>query len=212
MGGWRSEGVDPAIFANRLMENCKHFVESEGVVDPLELMKLAYRKLITSSGISRGGCTVCLAAVGPKGRLKVANLGDSGLMVLRDSQCIFHSEEQCWRFNTPFQLSAPEGNQPEDSAEGSVQLQQGDVIVMGSDGLFDNLFPKRIAEIVAHAVAQGATPRQIAEQVKEHAFAASLQNNVVSPFQLAAEKHRIRYQGGKPDDITVVVAVVVPPP
>ncbi len=58
----------------------------------------------------------------------------------------------------------------------------------------------------------GATPRQIAEQVKEHAFAASLQSNVVSPFQLAAEKHRIRYQGGKPDDITVVVAVVVPPP
>lgn len=41
-----SEGVDPAVFANKLMQNCKDFVQ-KGVTDPIALMKMAYKTVLT---------------------------------------------------------------------------------------------------------------------------------------------------------------------
>lgn len=41
-------------------------------------------------------------------KLKVANLGDSGLMVLRDRQVVLRTQPQQHFFNCPFQMSCPE--------------------------------------------------------------------------------------------------------
>ena len=71
---------------------------------------------------------------------------------------------QTWQFNTPYQLTGPPkgfpkgfaiGDQPESSAMGKVQVEPGDVVVLGSDGLWDNLFPQQIADIVSAANAEG---------------------------------------------------------
>lgn len=53
----------------------------------------------------------------------------------------------------PLQLSSPSfydsGSRPEDADRGVVQLQAGDVVVAGSDGLWDNLWERRLVEVVA---------------------------------------------------------------
>ena len=52
-----------------------------------------------------GSSTACLAVVdGASGWLTVANLGDSGFVVVRGGQSILRSAEQQHAFNFPFQI------------------------------------------------------------------------------------------------------------
>eukprot|EP00667_Euglena_gracilis_P020716 EG_transcript_22468 len=193
VGSWRKKGVDPSIFSNRLLENAKAWVEKQGNLDPVFIMQKAYAQICKNREVKAGSSTAVIASLmDSDGGLKVANLGDSGLMVVRDEQCVFHMPETVWRFNTPYQLTAPPsswgsqayGDQPDQAAVSSVQLQEGDLVVMGSDGLFDNLFPTEIAQIVAPASAPPSsfwarltrpmlTVRQAAELLRERVFVAS---------------------------------------
>lgn len=74
-----------------------------------------------------------------------ANIGDSGFIVVRKGQIIHRSEEQQHYFNTPFQLSLPPPGQnvlsdSPDSAETlSFPVENGDVILAATDGVFDNV-------------------------------------------------------------------------
>lgn len=56
-------------------------------------------------------------------------------------------------FNTPYQLACPahlpEADRPSDGLSYSSRLQRGDVLVGGSDGLFDNMWDTQLAELVA---------------------------------------------------------------
>jgi hypothetical protein len=54
-------------------------------------------------------------------------------------------------FNYPFQLGAPGGSpsdDPDSAEEVILSVVDGDLIIMASDGLFDNLFDEEIVEIV----------------------------------------------------------------
>lgn len=74
-----------------------------------------------------------------------ANIGDSGFIVVREGQIIHRSEEQQHYFNTPFQLSLPPPGQnvlsdsPESADTLSFPVQNGDVILAATDGVFDNV-------------------------------------------------------------------------
>uniref|UniRef100_A0A7S4GLE4 Protein phosphatase n=1 Tax=Eutreptiella gymnastica TaxID=73025 RepID=A0A7S4GLE4_9EUGL len=229
VGSWRKKGVDPSIFANRLMENAKSYVDTDRDFDPLSVMQKAYSQICKKKEVKAGSSTAVIASmVNNDGLMKVANLGDSGLMVVRDQKCHFLMEEKQWQFNTPYQLTAPPpnwgsspyGDQPEQSAVSSVQLQEGDLVVLGSDGLFDNLFPNEIAEIVSHAnqkhtslftqwMRPALSVKATSELLKERVFVASQDRYRNTPFSQDAEKHGLRYGGGKSDDITVIVAKIM---
>lgn len=60
---------------------------------------------------------VCLALMKPSGKLEVANLGDSGVRVVRNGQIIFASAAQQHMFNMPFQLSHPSIIESPDDAD-----------------------------------------------------------------------------------------------
>jgi serine/threonine protein phosphatase PrpC len=101
-----------------------------------------------------GSSTACVALVSPHTEglvLDVANLGDSGLVVYRAGAAVFrstptHAEPTGY---VPQQLAviparykaggAVESDVARDSAEAHYILQKGDWLVMGSDGLLDNL-------------------------------------------------------------------------
>lgn len=80
-------------------------------------------------------------------RLYTANIGDSGFMVVRRGKVIHKSEEQQHYFNTPFQLSLPPpgyqadvlSDQPDSAITGDFAVEDGDVILVATDGVFDNL-------------------------------------------------------------------------
>lgn len=55
-------------------------------------------------------------------------------------------------FNCPFQLASqkryPEANSPDDADVYEVSLLPGDILVLGSDGLFDNMWDSQLETII----------------------------------------------------------------
>ena len=92
-----------------------------------------------------GGSTACVAIVDPTAALFCgASIGDSGWRIFRGHEVIAESQEQRHSVFTPWQLSKglPGMNVVDDNPdEADVQvhqLQPGDVIVVATDGLWDN--------------------------------------------------------------------------
>ena len=91
-------------------------------------------------------------------------------------------------------------------------MQHNDIIILGSDGLWDNLYDQRIVELVRPFIRDTevlADPELVAEIIANEAEKYSYQQSYLSPFAKGAREHYSDYLGGKPDDITVIVGQVV---
>ncbi|KAF7149598.1 hypothetical protein RHSIM_Rhsim02G0246600 [Rhododendron simsii] len=140
----------------------------------------------------------------------VANVGDSGFMVIREGKEVFKSNIQQRRFNCPYQL----GNKTSSDRPNVAQLYRtpvvpGDVIVMGTDGLLDNMFSEDICHIVKMITESSSEPEQAAWAIAEHAYNNSVDSLAPTPFTQASLMAGKDHLGGKADDITVIVAYVV---
>jgi len=106
-------------------------------------------------------------------KLRAANLGDSGFRVVRGGAVIFASPAQEHFFNCPFQLGYPPLSEDTDTADDAevfdVAVAPGDIVILGSDGLFDNVFDEEIASVATAAVAsvRGAGALSAARAVSE---------------------------------------------
>lgn len=79
------------------------------------------------------------------------------------------------------------------------------MIVVGTDGLFDNLSDSDIASCIAGAKSRHTAARELASE----AFSKSVTRTAETPFALAAtDEYNMWYTGGKQDDITVVIAFI----
>lgn len=77
-------------------------------------------------------------------------------------------------------------------------VEKGDIIIMGSDGLFDNLFDKEILSIVKSQLSTrflSIEPQKISDALAERAkYVSSCKLNVDSPFQVRAVNEGLYYQ------------------
>ncbi|KAH0734083.1 hypothetical protein KY285_009790 [Solanum tuberosum] len=89
-----------------------------------------------------------------------------------------------------------------------IPVAQGDVIITGTDGLFDNLYNNDINAIVVHATRAGLGPQVTAQKIAALARQRAQDKNRQTPFSSAAQEAGFRYYGGKLDDITVVVSYI----
>lgn len=102
-------------------------------------------------------------------------------------------------------------------------MQTGDVVVMGSDGLFDNLWDADLERLVLAATTSETTGQPLGERallclandILSLAEANSQDKMFKSPWSVeCAEQRKVGLlrkmfpKGGKLDDITVVVACV----
>ena len=88
-------------------------------------------------------------------------------------------------------------------------VENGDIVIVGTDGLFDNLSHEYIGQLVQKEVAEkGYDSTRVAEVIGKEAYRLSLDTNHRSPFAIEAMKAGYRFNGGKSDDITVVVGKV----
>ena len=85
----------------------------------------------------------------------------------------------------------------------------GDIVVAGTDGLFDNLHASEIEEVVNRGLDEAHMPQQLACSIAKLALSTSLDSYAISPFTKAAWEVGLDFLGGKIDDITVVVAYIV---
>ena len=110
----------------------------------------------------------------------------------------------------------PHADAPQVAAEATLAMEANDCVIVGTDGLFDNLFDDEIVAIVdKHAgewAAGGASPDHaaaVARDLGQAAHSHSLDEKRNGPFAVNALAHGLRFDGGKPDDITVVVGILV---
>ena len=90
-----------------------------------------------------------------------------------------------------------------------VDVEAGDILIVGTDGLFDNKFENQIKDVAEKSTEEGIDPAQVARAVAESAYQISLDKNATTPFMLASSKSKRHRSSGKVDDITVIVAYIV---
>lgn len=90
----------------------------------------------------------------------------------------------------------------------TIPAAPGDVIVTGTDGLFDNLYNNEVTAVVVHALRAGLGPQVTAQKIAALARQRAQDRNRQTPFSTAAQDAGFRYYGGKLDDITVVVSYI----
>ncbi|KAL8129865.1 hypothetical protein V2J09_019020 [Rumex salicifolius] len=226
VSGWAEKNVDPALFSREIMANASSFVEDNEVFLMPEFqsffMKVNYDPQILlmkahASTTKTGSATVIVAMMERNGTLKIANVGDCGIRIIRKGKLIFSSCPVEHYFDCPYQMSSEPVTQTYlDAVVSSVKLIEGDIIVMGSDGLFDNVFDHEILSSVANQTDVTETAKVIARLANEH----SKDIKFDSPYTIEARSRGIdvpewkkflgmRLTGGKLDDITVIVARVL---
>lgn len=205
VGGWADLGVDAGYYARELMSHSASAIaeEPKGSIDPARVLEKAY-----ISTKARGSSTACIVALTDQG-VHAVNLGDSGFIIVRDGSTVLRSPVQQHDFNFTYQLES--GNASDLPSSGQVftfPVMSGDVIVAGTDGLFDNLYTNEVTSIVLNAIRAGLGPQVTAQKIAALARQRALDRNRQTPFSAAAQEAGFRYYGGKLDDITVVVSFV----
>ncbi|KQK17902.1 hypothetical protein BRADI_1g37500v3 [Brachypodium distachyon] len=208
VGSWRAKGVDAAAFSRALMANARAQVDSAvpgTPVCPYKLLERAYEQTVAAS--TPGSSTAVIVSL--SGRvLRWAYVGDSGFALFRRGRMVHRSQPQQASFNCPYQLGAW-GNKVGEAAVGQIAVKDGDVLVVGSDGLFDNLFDSAIQQIVRMCGELKFSPKMVADILAGNAY-CNARSNQDSPFSAASRQQQgTSFTGGKQDDITVVVAYIV---
>jgi protein phosphatase PTC7 len=229
-------------------------------ISPLDAVMDAWS--LTRKEQITGSSTICVAALNNEtNRLDLSNIGDCGLMVLRhmdsetagymrdrdtprhlrdnDLRIAFLSQQQLKSFNLPYQLGysgiedhVDNFETPTDAANHSMTVLPGDIIVLATDGLFDNLdlddlvthinewesrwFGKLWCKYPLDQPGENTTKDQeamdeLARSIVHKARELSLDKSIDSPFALLAKDNDIMWSGGMPDDTTVVIARVTTP-
>jgi len=138
--------------------------------------------------------------------LEGSNLGDSQFIIVRKDKTLMQSEELQVEFNTPYQIGTGSDMTPLTHAKKySVPLEEGDIIVLASDGLFDNMTAYAITSLIK----KDKSCTEIATTIAQKAFEISTNTRATTPFEKEAQKHKQTWRGGKQDDITVIVIKVL---
>lgn len=222
VGGWRQYGVDPGLFSSHLMKSCERLVHAgffQGNT-PSKLLEQGFREMQENKQQIVGSSTACLMMLCHSDlKLYTANIGDSGFLVVRCGEVVHRSQEQQHYFNTPFQLSLPPtelqsevlADRPEAADQYEFSVEDGDVILLATDGIFDNVPDRLLVEEmdkVQHCKDE-LVLQQCANTIALMARRLSRDSKFLSPFSINALAAGVEAgPGGKPDDITVLLATV----
>ncbi|KAL2868689.1 uncharacterized protein BJX67DRAFT_371101 [Aspergillus lucknowensis] len=162
--------------------------------------------------------------------LYVTNIGDCKVLVIRPSEgkVLFRTEEQWHWFDCPMQLGTNSVDTPRNNAVLSqVDLEEGDIVLAVSDGVLDNLWEHEVLSITLEGLKkwehgrhddkdlEWAPPAALAEEktvflareLLNAALAVAQDPFAESPYMEKAVEEGLAIQGGKMDDISVVVGV-----
>ena len=164
VGGWARRGVDPGLFSKQLTKDIQAIYNEKGSSLSLKEILVEAVKMNTNKGSS----TAVLASLVEPNLMKTTNLGDSGYVIYSASLLAeeeenstesskekkdkemragdvkltktFRSEEQQYRFNFPYQCGTG-CELPYKAFDNQHEVRPGrDFVIMGTDGLFDNLY------------------------------------------------------------------------
>ncbi|CAE7686180.1 unnamed protein product [Symbiodinium sp. KB8] len=145
---------------------------------------------------------------------------------------VFRSKVQQHYFNCPLQLGTDTGDHPQMGQQQHLPVHPGDMVILGTDGVFDNVFVNTIQQFCNQENTQAlydaaqslGTPGAhkdlylqlrrsldgIGSSLAEVASAFGEDTEAMSPFSVEAAAAGYKYKGGKLDDVGLVVSFVVP--
>ncbi|KAG0153948.1 hypothetical protein PDIDSM_1327 [Penicillium digitatum] len=159
--------------------------------------------------------------------LYVTNLGDCKVLVIRPSEkkVLFRTAEQWHWFDCPVQLGTNSTDTPrKDAVLSKIAVQEDDVVLALSDGVMDNLWEHEVLKIVVDSIEKWKEGRAVPMKVAQYSPLSDDRNVYVarellnaaltiardpfaeSPFMEKAVDEGLAIEGGKMDDISVVVA------
>ncbi|KAK3273612.1 hypothetical protein CYMTET_18157 [Cymbomonas tetramitiformis] len=175
VGSWNDKGVNPGAYSRALMHFSREMFQAElaeaerpaGLLQRvqalLRLRKECTPKSVIANAISKakvpGSATIAMASLNAdQGLLETAYIGDAGVMVVRGEEVLFKSDQQQYEFDMPYQVACRafvdmDYNSANDAQVEQIEVQRGDIIILASDGLFDNLFDSEILQIKSEVLA-----------------------------------------------------------
>lgn len=156
-----------------------------------------------------GASTAVVGSIGEDNVLRALNIGDSVCLVLRDGSVAARTREIIHYFDCPYQLGYDSPDRPQDGTKLNAELFKGDVIVAGSDGVFDNLSDADVCEIVS-SFGPRTKSNVIAKKIVDKSRSVSLDPMAVTPYSTVA-RGKSGYnsyrdgKGGKVDDVSCIV-------
>lgn len=147
------------------------------------------------------------------------SLGDCKILLVRPSSqtILYRSTEQWHWFDCPRQLGTNSPDTPNSNAVcDTVPTDVSDVLLVLSDGVTDNLWEHEICTSVCESVQKWESGDEeakdgvvfVARRLMNSAREVAMDPNAESPYMERAFDEGIAAEGGKLDDISVVVGVV----
>ncbi|EEQ86466.2 hypothetical protein RJZ56_005936 [Blastomyces dermatitidis] len=163
----------------------------------------------------------------PAPMLHVTTLGDCQLLVIRPSEqrVVFKTEGQWHWFDCPMQLGTNSIDTPKENAQSTqVELQEKDLVVAVSDGVVDNLWEHEVMKVVLDSLEEWDSGKKkdadmfadqpadgnggvvyAARNLLQAAKAIAQDPFAESPYMEKAIDEGLTIEGGKMDDISVVI-------
>lgn len=208
VGAWSEMGINAGIYAKALAAHVKKYVLKNGPCCIQEGLHSAAAH-VTAEGSS----TACVASL-RRNALKGVNVGDSGLVVIRDRQIVFRTISRSHGFNYPYQLAYKDADRVEDGLQFEFDMRAGDIIIAATDGLWDNVSYRKILCFLLDNVPTCKkkrdlhTAQRVSLQLALYAKSKAKKTKGNTPFARAAKQAGVSHTGGKMDDTTVVISFV----
>lgn len=155
-----------------------------------------------------GASTAVVASIGENGFLQALNLGDSYCVVVRGGRISAKTREISHYWECPYQLSEDSPDRAKDGTKLNIELIAGDMVVMGSDGIFDNVDDDMLLDLIDK---NPRRPGVLAKKICELSRKQSLDRNSLTPYAKQAQRRGDPdYKegvGGKVDDSSCIVVL-----
>jgi protein phosphatase PTC7 len=192
------------LYSITLAQEMKSRVGVDGL-QVKDMVELLSESVEVANRRATGASTALVGSIGEDGVLQVLNVGDSTAVVVRENKVVARTREINHFYECPYQFSTSSPDRPRDGTRLRLALKRGDVVIAGSDGVFDNLEEEQIVDELRKSPRKASV---IAKRVSDLSRRVSQNPKAVTPFsRLALQKKNPDYPdgvGGKVDDVCCV--------